>query len=239
MYDNTYTPMNLNTCGSYLSATPALSLTRNHIVSVTVDLATRYAINGIHLDNVRYAGSNYSYDPFTQQAFTDALTISPTLVFATWLPNFQRDQVTNLVAQIYSATVSQKPNLWLSAAVWPNYTTGYKSYFQDSKDWLANGYLDASMPMLYSSDVITNLTAWTNRAQDFVNDAHGRYVIPGISADYVNFNDIVDRITAARSMNAAGIALFSYGALDSRQYWDDLANGPFAMQAIVPQPSWK
>jgi uncharacterized lipoprotein YddW (UPF0748 family) len=239
MYDNTYTPMNLNTCGSYLSATPALSLTRNHIVSVTFDLATRYDIDGLHLDNVRYAGSNYSYDPFTQQAFTDALTISPTLVFTSWLPNFQRDQVTNLVAQIYSATVSQKQSLWISAAVWPNYTTGYNSYFQDSKGWLANGHLDASMPMLYSSDVITNLAAWTNRAQDFVNDAHGRFVIPGLSADYANFNDIVDRITAARSMNAAGIVLFSYGALNSRQYWDDLANGPFALPAIIPQPSWK
>jgi uncharacterized lipoprotein YddW (UPF0748 family) len=239
MHDDTYTPMNLNTCDSYLSATPALSLTRNHIAAVAVDLATRYDIDGIHLDNVRYAGSNYSYDPFTQQAFTDALTISPTLVFNSWLPNFQRDQVTQLVAQIYSATVSQKPNLWISAAVWPNYSTGYNSYFQDSKGWLANGTLDASMPMLYSSDVITNLTAWTNRAQGFIDDAYGRYVIPGISADYVDFKDIADRIAAARSMNATGIALFSYGALNSHQYWDDLANGPFALQAIIPQPSWK
>lgn len=93
--------------------------------------------------------------------------------------------------------------------------------------------------MLYSSDSMNDLAAWTNRAQEFVNDAPGRYVIPGISADYANFDDIANRITAARSMNASGIALFSYGALNSRQYWDDLANGPFAMQAIIPQPNWK
>ncbi|HZY44599.1 MAG TPA: family 10 glycosylhydrolase [Anaerolineae bacterium] len=244
-------PMNLiptsqgGTCGSpdylggYLWASPAVTIVQSHILSVAIDLATRYDIDGLHLDNVRYSGSNYSSDPTTHQAFTAVHTLSPTLVYTTWLPNFQRAQVSNLVVQIYSATTAEKPNLWISAAVWPNYTSGTNTYFQDSKGWLANGSVDANMPMLYSSDVINDLSAWTNRAQDFVNDAHGRYIIPGISGDYTNFNDIVDRINAARSIGAAGVAVFSYGALNARNYWDDLANGPFATPAIIPQPNWK
>ena len=247
MWDSTYTPMNLNTCGTYLSASPALSLTRDHITAVAVDLATRYNIDGIHLDNVRYAGSNYSYDPFTQQAFTNALSLSPTLVFNTWLPDFQRAQVSSLVAQIYSAATAIKPKLLLSAAVWPNYTSGYNSYFQDSKGWLANGTLDASLPMLYSSDIVNDLTAWTNRAQGFVNDAHGRYVIPGIGVQYtsnnqpvcVPFADLQARIEAARAMNAPGTVFFSYTGINNCAYWADFANGPFALPAIVPQPNWK
>jgi len=249
--DNPPAPMNLiptsegGTCGGanyldgYLWASPANPLVQTHIVSVAVDLATRYDLDGLHLDLVRYSGANYSSDPATLRAFTDALQITPTLVFTTWQPDFQRAQINALVAQIYSATTALKPNLWVSAAVWPNYTSGYNSLDQDSKGWLANSIIDANMPMLYSSDILNDLSAWIARTQGFVNDAYGRYVIPGISGSYANFNDIAERIDAARSMGAPGIAIFSYSGLNANGYWDKLANGPFASPAAVPKPGWK
>jgi len=245
VWDNTYTAMNLDTCGSYLWATPALSLTNQHIIAVAVDLATRYDIDGIHLDNVRYPGSSYSFDPFTQQAYTNALT---TTTFAAWQPDFQRAQVSNLVAQIYSATTAIKPDLWVSAAVWPFYGTGNNSYFQDSKSWLAAGSVDANMPMLYASSQVTDLTAWTAAAQDFVNDSHGRYVIPGIGVQYtdsnnntycVPFEQLQARIDAARTMGAPGVVFFSYSSLLSCGYFNSLVGGPFATSAVVPKPAWK
>ena len=95
------------------------------------------------------------------------------------------------------------------------------------------------MPMLYSSDILNDLPAWTSRAQGFIHDAHGRYVFPGISTDYTDVNQIINRIDAARSLGAQGVALFSYGALNANDYWDDLANGPFAITATVPKPDWK
>jgi uncharacterized lipoprotein YddW (UPF0748 family) len=227
------------TCSDYLWATPALSLTRAHVAAVAADLTTRYDIDGLHLDLVRYPGSNYSHDPFTRQAYTDALAISPTLTFAAWQPGFQRAQISDLVSQVYSAVTSVKPDAWVSAAVWPNYTSGYGSYFQDSKGWLAAGIVDANMPMLYSSDIVTNLAAWTTRMQGFVADNYGRYVIPGIHADYADFNDIATRIEAARTAGAIGVSIFSYGALNARSYFDDLGAGPFAAPASVPKPDWK
>jgi uncharacterized lipoprotein YddW (UPF0748 family) len=223
----------------YLWASPANPIVQAHILSVAVDLVTRYSIDGLHLDLVRYSGPNYSSDPATMQAYTDALAISPTLVFTSWQPQFQRDQISGLVARIYSATTSINPNLLVSAAVWPDYTSGYNSYYQDSKGWLANGIIDANMPMLYSSDIVNDLPAWISRAQGFIGDAYGRYVFLGISADYTDVNQIVDRIEAARSLGAKGVVLFSYGALNANHYWDDLANGPFAITATVPRPNWK
>jgi uncharacterized lipoprotein YddW (UPF0748 family) len=127
----------------------------------------------------------------------------------------------------------------VSAAVWPNTTSGYSSYYQDSKGWLAKGIIDANLPMLYSSDIITDLSAWITRAQSFVDDSSGRYIFPGISTDYADVNQIISRIDAARMSGARGVALFSYGDLNSYDYWDDLANGPFAITATVPQPAWK
>ena len=129
--------------------------------------------------------------------------------------------------------------MWLSAAVWPNYDSGYNSYFQDSKGWLAAGIVDANLPMLYSFDVVNDLVAWTARMQGFVVDSYGRYVIPGIHADYASFDDIVARIDAARAAGAPGVSIFSYGALNARGYFDDLGAGPFAVPASVPKPDWK
>jgi uncharacterized lipoprotein YddW (UPF0748 family) len=232
-------PDNLVTCGEYLWATPALSLTRAHVAAVAADIVTRYDVDGIHLDLVRYPGSGYSHDPFTRQAYTDALTLSPTLTFDAWRPDFQRAQISALVSQVYSAVTGIQPDAWVSAAVWPNYTSGYNSYYQDSKGWLAAGSVDANMPMLYSSDIVDDLAAWTARMQGFVADHYGRLVIPGIHADYADFDDIVARIDAARAAGAPGVAIFSYGALNLRGYFDDLGAGPFATPAQVPRPDWK
>jgi uncharacterized lipoprotein YddW (UPF0748 family) len=230
--------------GGYLWASPAAAIVRSHIVLVATDLATRYDIDGLHLDNVRYSGSNYSSDPSTLQAFTNALSISPTLTFAAWQPDFQRAQVSNLVAQIYSATTAIKPDLWVSAAVWPFYSSGYNSYFQDSKGWLAAGSVDANMPMLYAGSLVTDVAAWTATAQDFVNAAHDRYVIPGIGVldsndACVSFDQLQARIDAARAMGAPGVVFFSYSSLVSCGYLNSLASGPFATPASVPKPAWK
>jgi uncharacterized lipoprotein YddW (UPF0748 family) len=237
-------PDSYATCSDYLWATPALSLTRAHVAAVAADLVTRYDIDGIHLDTVRYPSSAYSRDPFTMQAYTEALAISPTLTFTTWQPGFQRAQVTDLVSRVYSAVTTLKPDAWVSAAVWPDYDSGYRSYFQDSKGWLAAGFIDANLPMLYSSDIVTDLVKWTARMQSFVADSHGRYVIPGIgfpgnANTPFSFQDIVDRIEAARAAGAPGVAIFSYGALNTNGYFSALGSGPFATPASVPKPGWK
>jgi uncharacterized lipoprotein YddW (UPF0748 family) len=196
-------------------------------------------VDGLHLDLIRYPGSTYSFNPYTMQAYSEALQITPTLTITAWRPNFQRAQIDAIVQQLYSATMAINPDLLVSAAVWPNYSSGYNSYYQDSKGWLANAFIDASLPMLYSSDILNDLAAWTVRTQGFLDDAHGRYVFPGISGDYTDVNQIIDRIEVARSLGAKGVALFSYGAMNDRGYWDDLANGPFVLTATIPKPDWK
>ncbi len=239
VYSDPDTPMNLDTCSDYLWATPALTVTRNHIAAVAADIVKRYDVDGLHLDLIRYPGPNYSFDPYTLQAFSDALKITPTLTITAWRPAFQRAQIDAIVQQIYSVTTAINPDLLVSAAVWPNYASGYSSFYQDSKGWLANGSIDANLPMLYSSDIVDDLPAWITRAQEFIADAHGRYVFPGISANYTDGTQIINRIEAARALGAKGVALFSYGALNTYNYWDALAHGPFAITTTVPRPTWK
>ena len=246
VYDSITHPMPIE-YGEYVWASPAVTAVQDSVVSVTAYLASHYALDGIHLDYVRYPGPQYSYDPFTWAAFSQALHISPTLTITAWRGDFQRAQVSNLVGRIYTQTA--KSQLLLSAAVWPHYADGRDNYFQDSEAWLMSGTIDAIAPMLYSSDMITDLVKWTGAAQGFQDSASGRWVLPGIGVEInsgtcVSFDQIAARIEAARSLGAAGQAIFSYGGLSKCKeggvaFLDLLRQGPYAWRASPPPVTWK
>ena len=242
-WDDQHQPMNLNP--GYLHASPGAPPVVEHIVSVAQDIAGRYSIDGLHLDYIRYAGSAYSCDPFSESE-------AGTACFGPGWEDWQRERVNALVQDVYQAL---PPGLMLSAAVWPVYrdfwgwgvSEGYSDYYQDSKAWIGGGYLDAMLPMIYPSSYgacdpeqqfCWTQEVWQTLATDFQASRNGRFVVPGIGAGYSDFGEIEARISAARSIGTAGHALFSYSGLLAHGYFDDLANGPYAQPAAVPPMTW-
>jgi len=238
-------------CSDYLYATPASAPYRAHVKAVVADLVRRYAIDGVHLDRVRYAGRTLSCDPVSAAAFGASCFTGGYRVYENW----QREQVNTMVRELYrDVIVPAGRDIWLSAAVWPTYqdkwgwgySQGYSDYYQDSRAWVRDGTIDALMPMIYSYTKPPDknpfpLDRWTILARDFQDNRAGRYIIPGIGAigeGLLSFSDIVDRIEAARAMGAAGHVIFSYGALLANDYFDDLAAGPYASPAAVPPILW-
>jgi uncharacterized lipoprotein YddW (UPF0748 family) len=234
--------------GGYLWATPALTDVVDRVVSVTADLVGRYDLDGVHLDLVRYPGRQYSYDPFSNAGYEAALARDPELSRAEW----QRRQVTGLVDRVYSEVVVSQPDLRLSAAVWPiyldrwgwGYKAGYRDFYQDSQGWVHSGTIDAIVPMLYTGMFISYPQALTPTqfslvASDFLAHDGGRHVFPGISAENLDFPGVAERIAIARELDAPGHAIFSAGLLEQMGYWDDLAAGPYAAEAIIPPMAWR
>lgn len=233
-YDEQENPMLLD-WNTYLWATPGRDEVQDYTVSVITDIVRRYAVDGVHLDYIRYAGPTYSYDP----ASVDAAGVERDPERDQW----QRDRVTALVQRIYTETHALRPNLLVSAAVWPYYTDewgwegvsyveGYDDYFQDSKGWLRSGAVDAIVPMLYGGHA-DDFERWTILMHDFLDDSDGRPVYPGIGGFNVDgFEDIADRIEAARQAGASGHAVFSYGLIERKGYWDKFAAGPYAQPAV-------
>ncbi|MGD2177735.1 MAG: family 10 glycosylhydrolase [Anaerolineae bacterium] len=251
---------------SYLWATPALTDVVDRIVSVATDLVSRYDVDGIHLDLVRYPGRDTSYDPFSNAGYEAALAREPDLTRAEW----QRRQVTHLVNRVYSEAILPRsgldlsggslassgqirpPSLRLSAAVWPiyqdhwgwGYKAGYSDFYQDSQGWVQSGTIDAIMPMLYTGMFISYPNALTPTqfslvASDFLAHDGGRHVFPGISAENLDFAGIAERIAIARDLGAPGHAIFSAGVLAQKGYWDELATGLYATPAAIPPIDWR
>lgn len=232
-------------CSSYQRATPASLYHDDHILAVARDLVTRYDVDGIHLDHIRYNGNNTSCDPVSLTAFGGSC-------LSTGYADWQRRQVNGTVSKFYEQIVPLKQGLWLSAAVWPIYVDywgwggqeGYHDYYQDSKAWLQGGYIDSISPMIYPSSFDCNSegfwtqSRWRTLVENFQGERNGRFVIPGIGAGYCTFAEIEARINAARTLGTAGHAIFSYGGLASSGYFDDLRNGPYKQTAVPPTITW-
>jgi uncharacterized lipoprotein YddW (UPF0748 family) len=233
-------------CSIYQRSSPASVYADEHFLDVAEDLVNRYDIDGIHLDNIRYGGSNTSCDPISEGSYGANCFADGS--YAGW----QRSQVNGTVWKFYEQIVPMEPGFWLSAAVWPIYIDywgwgglqGYYTYYQDSKAWVQGGYIDSIMPMIYPSsygcpdESFWTKNKWKTLVADFQATSGGRYIIPGIGTGYCTFDEIADRIAEARAIRTAGHALFSYGGLDYWDYFDDLAAGPYAAPATVPPVSW-
>ena len=230
--------------GSYQRATPASFFVDEHLVAVATDLVTRYEIDGLHLDHIRYDGGNTSCDPVSEsRAGVPCFHTPPGYAsYGDW----QRAQVNGTVSRFYEdVIVPANRKLWLSAAVWPIYRdywnwgihTGYDYYYQDSQAWLAGGYIDSISPMIYGSSFWTQ-SVWQTLVANFQAHNAGRYVIPGIHGNYDDFGEITTRIEMGRQLGTAGHAIFAYGYLDDHDYFDDLAAGPYATPAVLPPLPW-
>lgn len=246
-----WTNLGLVSCAQYLYATPASPIYRTHVKAVVADLVNRYDIDGIHLDRVRYAGRNTSCDPVSEQAFGADCFTGNSMAYEEW----QREQVNALVRDLYRDVIAPTGRgVWLSAAVWPTYqdkwgwgySQGYRDYYQDSHAWVRDGYIDALAPMTYSYTTPPEnnpfpLDRWRILIADFQANRGGRHIIAGIGAigpNLLSFEDVVDRIEAARQLGTAGHAMYSYGALLENGTFDDLAAGPYATPASVPDVPW-
>lgn len=251
-------------CNPYQRTSPASVFVDNHLLSVAADLISNYDVDGIHLDHIRYAGPSTSCDPVSEaSAGVPCFSSAPAgyVSYAAW----QRAQVNGTVRKFYQQIVPLKADLWLSAAVWPIYKNypqwgwpstleGYYDYYQDSKEWLAGsdvgnlGYIDSISPMIYPStftcpdNSFWTQSRWNTLVTDFQASNSGRFIIPGIGTGYCTFDEIEARIYMARSLGTAGHSLFSYSGLLAGDgvddYFDELANGPYATPARVPDITW-
>jgi len=247
----------------YIWASPGNSAVLAHNVAVVTDIVSNYDVDGIHLDRVRYPGSQYSHDAASEAAYEIAQNEDPELAWADW----ERSQVVRQVAMIYDSMQETAPHAVLSAAVcgiykntwdWSSVTEGYSQWLQDTRAMTAQGVLDVAMPMIYWA-IEPQYGARTDYAalvDDHVAGANGRFLYPGSDLDavgdtresprgrnsritYVSWAQLNAQIEYSRSAGTHGWALYDYGTLDGANYWDELAAGPFAEPAEVPQMWWK
>ena len=225
--------------GIFLS--PVHKGSADHTTRIIGDIASRYDVDGIHLDYIRFPNDEFDYSAATLEEFrSDVLSsvsrgerrdytrrarerpLFYTEMFPQRWQEFRRARLTALLTKIRATVKSRRPQAMLSAAVFPDATDATTRRFQDWGRWLETGLLDAICPMAYTVDPALFRAQIANVEQI----AGSRPVWAGIGAYQLSPAATIDNIRAARQLGTEGIILFSYDNLNS-QYVETVANAAF------------
>jgi uncharacterized lipoprotein YddW (UPF0748 family) len=227
--------------GYYVS--PGNPAVRKHTVAVIEDIATRYPVDGIHLDYIRYPGMGFDFSKSTRAEFELRFGVDPfalqqdpeaaSALFGDDIFDladslrieWRIEQVDSLVRMAKGA-IGELP---LSAAVAPNYSQARLEKGQDWVSWVVRGDVDFVVPMAYTYDPsgVTELVELVKRTIGAERFLIGLPVFDGRS-HYLGYS-----VSLLRQQGILGYALFSYNALVEEPFTLEFLERVF-LQAFEP-----
>ena len=214
-----------------LFSSPALPESAAHVVAVIDDLVARYAVDGVHLDYLRYPGPEFDYNlgvlrefradleprlPEAERRRFDSRSVGDLIALTDLYPErwagFRRSRLNSLVIRIRTAVKQRRPGVLLSAAVFPDAAEAAARRFQDWRFWVENRWLDVVCPMAYTQDAGVFDAQIASARQ-----VAGRGPVwAGIGAYRLTAARTVENIETARRLGASGVILFRTTAWCSR-----------------------
>ncbi len=209
-----------------------------HVAGVVADIASRYAVDGVHLDYVRYDGAQWGYHPRAVQRFRaetgyQGVPAPGERVWADW----RRAQSRAIVERARAALARARPQALLSAAVIAQGagpsgipagfagTRAFADYGQDWAGWVSAGLLDLAVPMMYDRESVAEQAQWYRQWLAFAAELDQRRDGAAVAVGVGGWlNTVVGGLTQAREAlsRTAGVAVFSY-----QQDSSDAARGSF------------
>lgn len=213
--------------GVFLS--PAHPAVRTWIAKTVREIATRYPVDGIHLDYIRNPTVAIGFDPTSRARFALESGVDPIMFHrqpaservrldSAWTA-FQLEQVTAIVREVRDTLSIVRPGLPLSAAVVPDSLTAWKLKRQPWSRWVRDGLLDRAYLMCYAPGVQAVLQQLSSlRGQVGVDR-----LVPGIAMYNAPLSSAASKIKAAKAMGFPAVALYSYDSLYQRPgQWERL-----------------
>jgi uncharacterized lipoprotein YddW (UPF0748 family) len=248
-----------------------------YVVDGVRSVIEAYDVDGVNFDYIRYPdfntpevfASDWGYSETSLARFAaasgrDDVPDADDEEFADW----RRDQVSNLVRQLYLSAYDTDPSVRVSVNTvtyafgpetyggWEG-TRPYLEVLQDWRAWMEEGIVDLNVPMNYKrnwmEDQAQMFTEWTDAIGEATFDRHA------VNGTATYLNDIDDTVAQVEETQAAGLdgwVGYSYAnpALETtgeplperRDARGELiaaltegASAPFADPAAVPEMTWK
>jgi uncharacterized lipoprotein YddW (UPF0748 family) len=214
---------------------PANPEVRKFVLALIDEIATRYPVDGIQLDYIRYPASfppdrfsyhktTWGYTPVARQQFQQMTGMDPALLdpknpeqaelWRQWQA-FKTEQVSSFVQTASRLIKTRKPSIQVSAAIFPAPEDSVLRKHQEWTRWVANGWVDFLAPM--------TLTSAIKVVEDDTRRVAGasQMKIPVISGIFGPFNNnsaehVLEQIDAARRAGAQGFSIFDTAHLTGR-----------------------
>jgi uncharacterized lipoprotein YddW (UPF0748 family) len=176
-----------------------------YTVELALDLVSRYSLDGLFLDRLRYGAEGatvgyptWGYNATAVQRFHDRYGGSgdPTPDDPLWMA-WRREQLSNLLRQIYLRCTEASPSLRIAVAgvAWGNspldggweQSSAYGRVLQDWRGWLEEGIVDLTAPMNYDREYNADQRGWYD---DWISWEAGQTYNRGIvvlQGSYLNY----------------------------------------------------
>ncbi len=208
---------------------PGIPDVQNYLSNVVIDLAEKYAIDGIQLDFIRYPSREMD-DVATYNEYGNGKQKE----------QWRRDNITAVVRNISKVVNMIDPDIKLGATpigVYKNKpgATGLQAYseiFQESRRWLSEGLLDYLAPQIYWN--FEDNPKFNLLVDDWVRESASRNVVVGIAS----YKPVVESQTRrmidySRTAGTSGVAFFRYSFIAGKSYFTNKAF-PAAMDWKAP-----
>ncbi|MBL8761829.1 MAG: family 10 glycosylhydrolase [Phycisphaerae bacterium] len=203
----------------YVIVNPVLPEVHDYLVGVFKDIVTRYDVDGLHMDYVRFVSELmgkddvYPADEKSQLLFKQATGREgiSTPEDKAALKAYVKQRITDLVVRIRKEAVGSREGVVFSAAIWRRPDLARDTYLQDSPAWLNDKVLDLGMPMIYTDkdeQFTSDLKAWLAATPE-------ARLAPGLGVYLIKPAMTPSQIGITRELvgTPPSIAIFAYSSL--------------------------
>jgi len=199
-----------------------------------VEVATKYDVDGVHFDYIRYPGPQGCFCEGCRERFEETVgrkiadwpgdVRNDDDLSEKWLA-FRRKQITTVVAGVAGRLRKARPGVKISAAVFRNWPTDRDGVGQDWKLWCEKGYLDFVCPMDYTP-LNSLFERMVSQQIDWAGDVP---CYPGIGlsvwADKTDVVKLIEQINITRKHKTGGFTIFNYGSTESKEVLPKIGKG--------------
>ena len=223
---------------------PGHPQTADYLSSIVREIVTRYDVDGIHFDYIRYPENARRFpDRDTHRKYGKGKD----------LKQWRRENITNIARRLYTEIKQVKP--WVKVSSSPvgkfkdtsRYSSlgwnAYETVHQDAQNWLKEGIHDALFPMMYFKD---------NHFYPFVLDwkenDNGRWVVPGLGIYFLSpkekdwpLDEMSRQLHFTRQSGLAGHAFFRNKFLldNVKGILDEIQHEFYSTPALIPPMTWQ
>ncbi len=197
------------------------------MLDIIRDTATRYDIDGMHLDYIRYSDTTVDFSPTAREAFERWLgkkvepwpaAARPGGKYAREFKRWRAGEITAFVRQARQVLKEARPSAKLSAAVYGSYPDCIDSIGQDWGEWLKKDYVDFACPMNYTTD-LNGFIALAAKQIRLTGLRERIFPGLGVTADesQLTADQVIEQILAARRLGLPGWLLFDLSGTLQRE----------------------
>ncbi len=199
---------------------PANPEVRQYLLSLFDEIVSRYQVDGLQLDYIRYpfqdpsADRTYGYGEAARQQFQEMTGVDPTQlrtsereIWQKWT-EFRTHKIDSFVALASQRLRQKRPNLILSVAVFPLSEHDRLNKLQQHWEvWANRGDVDLIVPMTYAPDTYR----FQRLAQPWLSSSKlgSTLLLPGIRLLNLPLPIAVDQIQLVRDLPVSGYSLFA------------------------------